>query len=490
MLMDNAFAGGDFEGEGVVDSLGTLQIGNDPLDIWNQLTLSDGEILEKGDTLNLFGGSLIGFDFGGGALSPRGRSISSGVVANNPSVASAALDSDTTPPAVFFAKASFSSGTVVTLSGWAPYNGGVTGVEIFNGTTDLGAATLDEATGFWKFTTTLAAGTYSALAAVATDDAGNQTTTSASFTLVTGVTGEPYSAEEQDYSASGVLIGSDYFYTGITDKSYTGYEERYNGAGELTHVDYTGVTGKPYSSYVRTYVDGLVSSTKYEYTSVPPGSGYSSYKTVYNYTHVYTGSELFSTDINDDSNTGLITDLNASGEVWRTVWTGISDEPYTSMSDRYARSGDIYANYDYTNVAGQDYYAYQIHDGPGYDELAETEDLDSGGHRVIGFGSYVRFLWTGDNAVITGNGSNETFVLKPVFGADTITDFSRHETGHGHDTISFSTADFANFAAVMAGAANLGSSVVITAADGQTLTLDHLNTATLAGLSADFRFRA
>ena len=98
-------------------------------------------------------------------------------------------------------------------------------MEIFDGATDLGAATLDAATGAWSYTTTLAAGTYSALKAVATDDAGNVATTTAPFTLATGITGQPYSADEQDYSASGVLIGTDYFYTGVTGRSYTAYED-------------------------------------------------------------------------------------------------------------------------------------------------------------------------------------------------------------------------------------------------------------------------
>jgi hypothetical protein len=41
---------------------------------------------------------------------------------------------------------------------------------------------------------------------------------------------------------------------------------------------------------------------------------------------------------------------------------------------------------------------------------------------------------------------------------------------------------------VTGAATNVGSTVVIKATDGDTLTLANLNTSTLAGLSADFTF--
>ena len=38
--------------------------------------------------------------------------------------------------------------------------------------------------------------------------------------------------------------------------------------------------------------------------------------------------------------------------------------------------------------------------------------------------------------------------------------------------------------------ANVGGNVVITAADGDTLTIDNLSTTTLSGLSANFTFHS
>ncbi len=472
-------------------------------DITNVLTPEITGTGDAGDTVSLFdGAAVVGTGTVGAngswaitttALVDGGHNLTAAETdaAGNPSNVSAslALDVDTTPPAVSFAAASFSSGTVATLSGTSSDNVGVAGVEIFDGATDLGEATLDVATGAWSFTTTLAAGTYSTLTAVATDDAGNVATTTAPFTLATGITGQPYSADEQDYSASGVLIGTDYFYTGVTGRSYTAYEDEDNGSGDLTRVDYTGITNEPYSSCALTYIGALLASSSYDYTSVPAGSPYSSYEKDYNYAHDYVGEDLFYTGITGQSYTGEVQDKNASDHVWREAFTGVTGQPYTSMADRFNASGAMtLVTYDYTGVTGQSYYADQIHEKPNGPKLTMTEDLDSGGYEIIGYAANLHFFLYHGDATITGGGSGETFVLKTIFGADTITDFASYDSGSAHDTISLSKADFANFAALTAGAANVGSNVVITAADGQTLTLDGLNTATLAGLSADFKF--
>ena len=94
---------------------------------------------------------------------------------------------------------------------------------------------------------------------------------------------------------------------------------------------------------------------------------------------------------------------------------------------------------------------------------------------------------------MTGGGSSETFVFNPVFGTDKITDFSAHDSGAGHDTISLSTADFANFAAVLQGAAASGTSgantTITSASTHDALTLVGLTTTELTGLSTDFAFR-
>jgi hypothetical protein len=73
----------------------------------------------------------------------------------------------------------------VTLSGTVSDDSGVAGVELFDGKNDLGAATISN--GAWTFSTLLSEGTH-ALYAVATDIAGNTTTTATQPTIVVDTT--------------------------------------------------------------------------------------------------------------------------------------------------------------------------------------------------------------------------------------------------------------------------------------------------------------
>src|SRR5437588_11597471 len=70
------------------------------------------------------------------------------------------------------------------------------------------------------------------------------------------------------------------------------------------------------------------------------------------------------------------------------------------------------------------------------------------------------------NDTLTGGGDSNTFVFGAGFGQDAITDFIP-----GTDVIKFDRAIFADFAAVMAAAAQVGGDVVIDAGADGTLTL-------------------
>jgi Ca2+-binding RTX toxin-like protein len=88
------------------------------------------------------------------------------------------------------------------------------------------------------------------------------------------------------------------------------------------------------------------------------------------------------------------------------------------------------------------------------------------------------------NDLMTGGAGADTFSFKGRFNADTITDFAA--TGTGHDVIHFATDDFANFAAVQAHMATVGTDVVISFTVTDTITLQHV---TLGDLNAaDFTF--
>ena len=75
-------------------------------------------------------------------------------------------------------------------------------------------------------------------------------------------------------------------------------------------------------------------------------------------------------------------------------------------------------------------------------------------------------------------------MLDPIYGADTITNLT------SADTVSMPTSDFARFQRCERAAVQSGANVIITASDGDTLTLKNITLSTLAGLSNSFTFSA
>lgn len=84
---------------------------------------------------------------------------------------------------------------------------------------------------------------------------------------------------------------------------------------------------------------------------------------------------------------------------------------------------------------------------------------------------------------VTAN-TSDTFDFSGSFGHNTILDFAA--TGTTHDTIHFESDDFANYAAVQAHMAQVGSDVVITLDAGDTIVLQSTTLAHL--VSHDFTF--
>jgi hypothetical protein len=113
-------------------------------------------------------------------------------------------------PAIVFSAPTFGAGDAITLTGTATDSAGVQSVELFDGTTDLGAAALNAATGAWSFSAALPAGVYT-FTAVATDEDGKQSTGLASFVVATGLQGHPYSASVSDYDSTGTLTGRSFY---------------------------------------------------------------------------------------------------------------------------------------------------------------------------------------------------------------------------------------------------------------------------------------
>ena len=297
------------------------------------------------------------------------------------------VTADTPPPSVAFDdEALFTSGAAATMSGTAMDAVGVESVEIFNGTTDLGDATINAAQGTWTFATTLAPGFYNDLYAVAKDASGNTATAIAPYKLMAGVSGQPYSAYEQlyddgvysgtdyfftnvtgqpyssyeyDYSAGNALIGSKFYYTGITGQPYTGEVVDYDGAGLLTSTTFTGLTDPAYSAYQYDYVGGVFSGSQFTFTTVPAGATYSSYETDYNQAGQFTGDSFFFTNIQGQSYTGEEEDFDANGALSSVLLTGITDQAYSSLKLDY--SAGTYEGYQaYYTVTGQSYTSEEV----------------------------------------------------------------------------------------------------------------------------------
>ncbi|MGT2440863.1 calcium-binding protein [Bradyrhizobium betae] len=91
-----------------------------------------------------------------------------------------------------------------------------------------------------------------------------------------------------------------------------------------------------------------------------------------------------------------------------------------------------------------------------------------------------------DNDVLTGGTGGDIFVVGVGDGSDTVTDFAAG-SGTDHDMVRFDRTMFADFASVVAAASQVGSDVVISLGNGDSLTLQNVD---LAALTVDnFEFR-
>ena len=105
----------------------------------------------------------------------------------------------------------------------------------------------------------------------------------------------------------------------------------------------------------------------------------------------------------------------------------------------------------------------------GTDNLQSIENVigSSAGDQISGNG-FANVLEGGaGNDLLTGGGGNDTFVFRPGFGLDRVTDFD----DSGNDTIAFSTAVFADWNAVQDAMSASGADVVITLDDSNKITL-------------------
>jgi len=169
-----------------------------------------------------------------------------------------------------------------------------------------------------------------------------------------------------------------------------------------------------------------------------------------------------------------------------------NDQLYGTIAANVMNGGD---GHDYMSGGGG---ADVMHGGAGDDVMtggtAATQMYGDDGNDTIRGSTGNEFLFGGagndkltggaGNDSLNGGSGNDTFVFAPNFGKDTIVDFQN--TGGTQDVMQFSHTVFADFSAVQAHMAQVGSNVVITLDDHNSVVVQYMTIANLH--SSDFHF--
>jgi ELWxxDGT repeat protein len=354
-------------------------------------------------------------------------------------------------------------------------------------------------------------------------------------------TGQPFQFDEQDFTGGTALLGTKYYYTNISGKNYTGSEVDFDGGGNLTRAAYTGVKNSPYSSFEFDYNVGILTGLKFTLTDTPIGATYSAYETDYDsqfnyeglklfydgvtgksYTDeeidvdtsnqitaviltgvtgsppydkieedftggVYSGAELYNDSVTGQAYGAVETDVNAAGVLEKAIYTGLTGSAETAVEYDYSVSGSTSTLLDtiatFGNIQNQNYYEYSIKDNSSGTQVLWTIDYDNGSHRELGSSAF-QDIYSLGNDKMTGGGFFDGFILSEGFGHCEITDFWNHiDTSDDllnlSDAIFVPKADWATVSLFLADAKNSGANVVVTAGNGDTLTIDNMTTTTL-----------
>jgi Ca2+-binding RTX toxin-like protein len=158
----------------------------------------------------------------------------------------------------------------------------------------------------------------------------------------------------------------------------------------------------------------------------------------------------------DTLNGGLGTDTASYG--WATA--GVTANLTSSALNLGEAAGDTYASIE--NLTGSNF-----------------DD------RLLGTATANTLEGGGGSDELWGMAGADSFIFRQGFGQDVVKDFTAG-SAVGHDVLAFDSSLFANFAAVMAHASQVGSSVVITYDAGDTVTLANVTLGSL--VAADMFF--
>jgi hypothetical protein len=413
-------------------------------------------------------------------------------------------------PVVAFNAPILGANGAITLTGEASDSAGALSLEIFNGTTDLGPAIVNAATGAWSFSATLPAGDYR-ITASATDQDGKESTTLASFVVVTGITGQAYTSYTLQYGSNGE-VESAAFSNGMT-AAWT-----YNSNGSY-QVAYAGVTGRAYTSYIvqygsngerngESFSDGMTATWTYNSNG--------SYQVAY---AGVTGQAYTSCTVQYGSNgkpdgesfgNGMTKTwtYNANGS-YQVAYAGVAGKAYTSYTVRYGSDGEaesetfsngmtaawtynpngLLESVLYQNVAGASYTTLRDdYDASGHLALSIATRA-SGAETITGHENGLTLVAAAGNETLVGGGFDETFSFASATRRDIVTDFASHTVGASHDTILLPRAAFNDsFADLLAGTTftNAGATIAINAND--TIYILGLTHKAMMANPSDFAF--
>ena len=233
-----------------------------------------------------------GSDGSQGPAGPTGATGAMGPAGATGPTGPAGADGVADPTLAFDPDVRLTKPGVAVLSGTAITATGIASIEIFAGSTDLGAATVGPE-GHWRFRDVVGAGSQSDIHAVLTDSTGLQTTASSFYDLTLGITGEPYSALQDHFDpVGGAFLGQTAFQkngVALFDSVFVAQDD---GTSSTTYSGGTAFAGQDYASFTATSsADGtLLNEVKYN----NDGS-----HTI----DLYAPSQILQSDFNDTFNT-------------------------------------------------------------------------------------------------------------------------------------------------------------------------------------------
>ncbi len=182
---------------------------------------------------------------GAAAVAPTGSGSATGTPTNSAPM----------PPMITFGPTvGASDPNTAALTGTVSDASGVKSVEIFEGTTDLGSATIDSSSGTWAFTDTFAPGFHTGFTALATGNEGVAASAPSNYDLTTGVTGAPYAAYQDSYDpGTGVYEGQTFFRRNGGLEMHTQYSPTPDGGSTVLSSGGSAFAKTPYFAIIDTY---------------------------------------------------------------------------------------------------------------------------------------------------------------------------------------------------------------------------------------------